>query len=166
MCSNFLKYRSMRLKETQSYSSRNVEQKWYQIDATGLRLGRLATQVAVLLQGKHKVHYTPHNDIGDYVVVYNCDAIECTSKDKIYYRHSGRMGGLKERTYEEQKAVSSCSIVELAVKRMLKRSPLGRKMLKKLKCFSGEHSHEAQQPQTIVLSAKTCLTKGEYSESN
>ncbi|MEC8460957.1 MAG: 50S ribosomal protein L13 [Pseudomonadota bacterium] len=149
-------------KETPSYNPTHISRKWYQIDATGLRLGRLATQVAVLLQGKHRSTYTPHQDLGDHVIVYNCDAVACTTKDKIYYRHSGRMGGLKERTLDEQMVVSSERVVMLAVKRMLKRSPLGRQMLTKLRCHAGQHTQEAQRPVSIDLSHGKCLAKEIY----
>ena len=154
----------MRQQDTKSYNAQSVTKKWFKVDAAGLRLGRLATQVAVVLQGKHKVQYTPHADLGDYVVVYNCSQVACTSLDKVYYRHSGRMGGLKTRTFEEQKAVDSCKIVMLAVKRMLKRSPLGRKMLTKLKCYAGEHNQVAQQPIELPLDKDTYLTKEAYGE--
>lgn len=139
----------MKLLKTKSYHQ--DARKWFTVDAADKRLGRLATQVAVVLQGKHKAHYTPHADLGDFVVVYNLDKVVTTSADKLYYRHSGRMGGLKERTFAEQMAVSSEKVFELAVKRMLKRGPLGRDMIKKLKCYAGDHPHEAQQPQPLQL---------------
>ena len=134
---------------TKSYY--DVEKSWYAIDATGCNLGRIATQIAVLLQGKHKAQFTPHVDLGDFVVVYNCDKIQCNSSDKTYYRHSGRIGSLKQRTFAEQMAVSSEEVMRLAVKRMLRRGPLGNKQLTKLKCFSGEHNHQAQSPKEIDL---------------
>ena len=140
----------MKLLKTKSYHQDT--KKWYAVDATDKRLGRIATQVAIVLQGKHKAHYTPHADLGDNVVVYNLQHVKCTSTDKIYYRHSGRMGGLKQRTLEEQMAVSPEKVFELAVKRMLKRGPLGREMIRKLKCYAGsEHPHAAQQPEVLQL---------------
>ena len=141
----------MKTLKTQSFST--CKRTWYAIDASEMRLGRLATQVAILLQGKHKPQFTPHVDHGDFVVVYNCDKLVCTSSEKMYYRHTGRIGSLKERTFDEQMASSSTHVVMLAVKRMLKRGPLGRSMLTKLKCFAGEHKHQAQQPTLLDLNS-------------
>jgi large subunit ribosomal protein L13 len=139
----------MQQQTTKSYY--DTERKWYAIDATECHLGRLATQIAVLLQGKHKPQYTPHTDLGDYVIVYNCDKVQCNSKDKVYYRHSGRIGSLKERSFQEQMEVSSPDVMRLAVKRMLKRGPLGNQQITKLKCYAGSHPHEAQMPKEINM---------------
>lgn len=139
----------MQQQTTKSYY--DTQRKWYAIDAAGKNLGRIATQVAVILQGKHKPTYTPHTDLGDFVVIYNCSDVVCNSTDKIYYRHSGRIGSLKQRTFEEQMAVSSEKVMMLAVKRMLKRGPLGNKLITKLKCYRGDHPHEAQVPIKIEL---------------
>lgn len=154
----------MKQQDTKSFHAGSVKKKWFKVNAEGLRLGRLATQVAVVLQGKHKACYTPHTDLGDFVVVYNCDKLACTTQDKIYYRHSGRIGGLKQRTLDEQMLVDSTAVMTLAVKRMLKRSPLGRKMLTKLKCYSGDHNNQAQQPEDFPLNEKGCLSEEAYSE--
>ena len=139
----------MQQQTTKSYY--DTDRKWYAIDATGKNLGRIATQIATLLQGKHKPQYTPHTDLGDFVVVYNCAKVHCTSSDKVYYRHSGRIGSLKQRSFAEQMAVSPEDVVRLAVKRMLKRGPLGNRQITKLKCYRADHPHEAQMPKTIDL---------------
>ena len=155
----------MQQQTTKSYY--NVERKWYAIDATDCNLGRLATQISVLLQGKHKATYTPHTDLGDYVVVYNCSKVVCNSTDKIYYRHSGRIGSLKQRTFAEQMAVSPESIMRLAVKRMLKRGPLGNQLITKLKCYSGsEHPHAAQMPKSIDLKEGKQIAEVIYDNTN
>jgi len=136
-------------------NNESVERKWYVIDAEGQRLGRLASEVATLLRGKHKPIYTPHVDTGDYVIVINAEKIELTGnklKDKKYYRHSGYPGGLKERTAEEMLAKHPEQVIELAVKGMLPKGPLGRKMFKKLHVYSGpEHKHQAQKPEVYEL---------------
>ena len=139
----------MQQQTTKSYY--DTDRKWYAIDATGKNLGRIATQIATLLQGKHKPQYTPHTDLGDFVVVYNCAKVRCNSSDKVYYRHSGRIGSLKQRSFAEQMAVSPEDVVRLAVKRMLKRGPLGNRQITKLKCYRADHPHEAQMPKTIDL---------------
>lgn len=139
----------MQQQTTKSYYG--TQRKWYAIDASGKNIGRVATQIAILLQGKHKPQYTPHTDLGDFVIVYNCSDVVCNSTDKTYYRHSGRIGSLKQRTFAEQMAVSPEQVMTLAVKRMLKRGPLGNKMITKLKCYRGNHPHEAQMPITIDL---------------
>jgi large subunit ribosomal protein L13 len=154
----------MQQQTTKSYY--DTERKWYAIDASGGNLGRIATQIAILLQGKHKAQYTPHTDLGDYVVVYNCSQIACNSTDKIYYRHSGRIGSLKQRTFQEQMAVSPEKVMQLAVKRMLKRGPLGNKQLTKLKCYKAEHPHEAQMPKEIILHTGKQLAEVVYDNAN
>ncbi|MCS7286306.1 MAG: 50S ribosomal protein L13 [Anaerolineae bacterium] len=132
-----------------------IKREWYLVDAAGKTLGRLASEIAKILRGKHKPIYTPHLDCGDYVVVINAAKIKVTGKkltDKIYYRHSGYMGGLKEiplwRMLEEHPE----RVIELAVKRMLPQNRLGRKMIKKLKVYAGEnHPHQAQQPKKLEI---------------
>lgn len=136
-------------------TNETVEHKWYLVDASNQVLGRLATQIAKYLRGKHKPEYTPHTDAGDYIVVVNAAQIKVTGnkeQDKIYYTHSGYPGGLKETTFEKLQAKDATRIIELAVKGMLPKNPLGRAMLRKLKVYAGaEHPHEAQQPQAIDL---------------
>lgn len=136
-------------------TSENIEQKWFLVDAENQVLGRLATQIAKYLRGKHKPEFTPHADAGDYVVVINAEKIKVTGKkrqDKMYYSHSGFPGGIKEETFAKLQARKPEQIIELAVKGMLPKNTLGRAMLKKLKIYSGgEHQHQAQQPQIINL---------------
>jgi len=131
------------------------ERKWYVVDASGKVLGRLATQIARYLRGKHKPEFTPHADAGDYIVVINADQIKVTgkkAKEKIYYTHSGYPGGLKETVYEKKQAKDPTSIIEHAVKGMLPKNPLGRAMFRKLKVYTGsEHPHVAQNPETVNL---------------
>ena len=132
-----------------------VRRDWLVVDADGLTLGRLATEIAVRLKGKHKPEYTPHADTGDYVVVVNAEKVKVTGKkltDKIYYRHSGYPGGIKSASLRDVLAKNPRFVIEHAVKGMLSRKPLSRAMLKKLKVYSGaEHPHEAQQPKPWVL---------------
>jgi len=136
-------------------NSETIENKWYVVDASGKVLGRLATQIAKYLRGKHKPEYTPHADAGDYIVVINADQIKVTGtkeKDKVYHTHSGYPGGLKETTFEKLRDKDSTRIIEIAVKGMLPKNPLGRAMLRKLKVYAGaEHPHTAQQPVQINL---------------
>lgn len=136
-------------------TNENTEHNWYVVDATDKVLGRLATQIAKCLRGKHKPEYTPHADAGDYVIVINAEKIKVTGKkeqDKIYYRHSGYPGGIKETTFEKMLDKDPTRVIELAVKGMLPKNPLGRAMLRKLKVYAGsEHPHEAQQPKEINL---------------
>ncbi len=132
-----------------------VEAKWYVADAEGMPLGRLASQVAAVLRGKNKPIYTPYVDCGDYVIVINSDKVVLTGKKlekKIKRTHSGYMGGLKEKTYKEYLANDSDKAVYDAVKGMLPKNSLGRKMLKKLRvCKGAEHGHAAQKPETLDL---------------
>lgn len=132
-----------------------VEQKWYVVDAADKVLGRLASQIAKYLRGKHKPEYTPHADAGDYIVVINASQIKVTgnkAQDKIYYTHSGYPGGLKETPFEKVHAKDATHAIEHAVKGMLPKNPLGRAMLRKLKVYAGaEHPHSAQQPEAIIL---------------
>jgi large subunit ribosomal protein L13 len=127
------------------------------VDATNKVLGRLASEIAKRLRGKHKAEYTPHVDTGDYIIVTNAEKIRVTGNKKfgkIYYRHSGYPGGLKTTRMEDLQKKSPESIIEKAVKGMLPRNPLGREMLRKLKVYAGEtHQHAAQQPQILELFA-------------
>jgi large subunit ribosomal protein L13 len=136
-------------------TNENVEHKWYLVDASNKVLGRLASQIAKYLRGKHKPEYTPHTDAGDYVVVTNAARIKVTGNkelEKVYYRHSGYPGGLKEMTFEKLQDKDPTKIIEIAVKGMLPKNPLGRAMLRKLKVYAGtEHPHGAQQPAEIDL---------------
>ncbi|TCS36175.1 50S ribosomal protein L13 [Reinekea marinisedimentorum] len=132
-----------------------VKRDWYVIDAEGQTLGRLATEVARRLRGKHKAEYTPHVDTGDYIVVINAEKVHVSgrkAKDKMYYRHTGYPGGLKSMSFEKLVAHKGESPIELAVKGMIPRTPLGRTMLKKLKVYAGsEHPHTAQQPKELKI---------------
>ena len=132
-----------------------VERKWYVVDADGQTLGRLASEVAKVLRGKNKPIYTPHIDTGDYVIVVNADKVKVTGKkldQKIYYRHSEYVGGMKETTLRELLAKKPERVVELAVKGMLPKGPLGRAMLTKLHVYAGaEHPHAAQKPEALTF---------------
>lgn len=133
------------------------ERNWLVVDATGLTLGRLATQIATALRGKRKPTYTPHVDTGDFVVVINAEKIAVTGNkraDKMYYRHSGYPGGLKTRTLNDMLERRPEEVLRLAVKGMLPRNRLARKQLTKLKIYAGpEHPHQAQKPQPMELSS-------------
>ena len=132
-----------------------VERKWYVVDATGYTLGRLASEVAKVLRGKNKPIFTPHIDTGDYVVIINAEKIKVTGKkldQKIYYHHSDYVGGMKETTLREMLAKKPEKVVELAVKGMLPKGPLGREMFTKLHVYAGaEHPHAAQQPEVLTF---------------
>ena len=132
-----------------------VKRDWFVLDATDQVLGRLATEVARRLRGKHKPEYTPHVDTGDYIVVVNAEKIKVTgakTTDKMYYRHSGYPGGIKETSFEKMIDKAPAKVIEIAVKGMLPRGPLGRQMFRKLKVYAGaEHKHTAQQPQKLEL---------------
>ncbi len=132
-----------------------VERKWYVIDATGQRVGRLATQVATLLRGKHKPEFTSNVDVGDFVIIVNADKIVFTGnklKDKLYRRHSGYPGGLKTVTAEDMLQKHPERIMEMAIKGMLPHNSLGAEQYRKLKVYAGpDHPHEAQQPQPYQL---------------
>ena len=136
-------------------SPATIERKWYVVDATGYTLGRLASEVAKVLRGKNKAIFTPHIDTGDYVIVVNADKIKVTGKkldQKIYYRHSEYVGGMKETTLREMMAKKPEKVVELAVKGMLPKGPLGRQMYTKLHVYAGpEHNHEAQKPEVLTF---------------
>ena len=133
----------------------DVQRKWYVVDAEGVVLGRLASQVASILRGKNKPVYTPHVDTGDYVIIINADKVLLTGKkldQKIYYKHSGFAGGLSETPYRRLLAEKPEFAVQRAIVGMLPKGPLGRKMAKKLKVYAGsEHEHQAQQPEVLVI---------------
>lgn len=132
-----------------------VERKWYVVDAAGMTLGRLSSEIANVLRGKNKPIFTPHVDTGDYVIVVNADKIKVTGKkldQKIYYRHSEYVGGMKETTLKEMLAKHPERVVEHAVKGMLPKGPLGAQMYKKLFVYAGpEHKHAAQKPETLAF---------------
>jgi large subunit ribosomal protein L13 len=141
--------------KTFSARPETVERDWYVIDATGKTLGRLASEIARRLRGKHKPEYTPHVDTGDYIVVVNADRIRVTGRkatDKMYYRHTGYLGNLKSINYDRLQATKPGRVLEIAVKGMLPRNPLGRAMFRKLKVYAGPgHRHAAQQPRVLDL---------------
>ena len=143
-----------------TYSARpqEIEREWLVVDAQGQTLGRLATHIAAVLRGKHKPLYTPHLDCGDFVIVVNADKIQVTGKkmdQKIYYRHSGYPGGLKQIVLRRQMERHPERVIESAVRGMLPKNRLGRKMFKKLKVYAGPtHPHQAQQPRAMQLAQK------------
>ena len=132
-----------------------IERKWYVVDASGCTLGRLASGVASVLRGKNKPQFTPHVDTGDYVIIVNADKIKVTGKkldQKIYYNHSDYVGGMRETTLKEMLAKKPERVIELAVKGMLPKGPLGRSMYTKLFVYAGpEHKHEAQKPEALTF---------------
>ena len=136
-------------------SPSTIERKWYVVDATGYTLGRLASEVAKVLRGKNKPTYTPSMDTGDYVIVVNAEKISVTGKkldQKVYYNHSGWVGGLKETTLREMLNKHPERVIEHAVKGMLPKGPLGREMYTKLHVFVGpEHTHAAQKPEVLTF---------------
>jgi len=136
-------------------SAATIERKWYVVDAADQTLGRLASQVASVLRGKNKPTYTPSMDTGDYVIVVNADKIKVTGKkldQKIYYRHSDYVGGMKETTLKELLAKKPEDVINFAVKGMLPKGPLGRQMIKKLHVYAGpEHDHAAQKPEVLEI---------------
>ena len=133
----------------------DIERKWYVVDAAGMTLGRLSSEVAKILRGKNKPEFTPHCDCGDYVIVINAEKIAVTGKkldQKIYYHHSDYVGGMKEQTLREKLNRKPEEVIELAVKGMLPKGPLGRQMYKKLHVYAGaEHAHAAQKPEVITF---------------
>jgi large subunit ribosomal protein L13 len=141
--------------KTYSAKVNEVEQAWHLVDAANKPLGRLASEIAKRLRGKHKPEYTPHTDTGDYIVVINARAIRVTgnkAKDKFYHRHSGYPGGLRSMNFETMIARFPERVIEIAVKGMLPKGPLGRDMYRKLKVYAGsEHKHHAQNPQVLNL---------------
>ena len=140
---------------TVSAKPAEVRHDWYVVDAENKTLGRLATEIARRLRGKHKPIYTPHVDTGDYIVVVNAEKIRVTGnklKDKMYHHHTGYVGNLKSISLEKQLQKAPERVLNTAVRGMLPRSPLGRAMMKKLRIFAGpEHTHQAQQPQTLDI---------------
>jgi len=136
-------------------SPATIERKWYVVDATGYTLGRLSSEIAKVLRGKNKPTYTPHIDTGDYVIVINAEHIKVTGKkldQKIYYNHSDYVGGMKETTLKEMLAKKPERVIELAVKGMLPKGPLGREMITKLHVYAGaEHDHAAQKPEVLTF---------------
>ena len=142
--------------KTFSAKTETVQRDWFVVDATNKVLGRLATEIARRLRGKHKAEYTPHVDTGDYIIVTNAEKVRVTGNKKaakLYYRHSGYPGGLKTTAMQDLQKKSPEAIIEHAVKGMLPRNPLGRAMFRKLKVYAGDdHQHTAQQPQVLNIS--------------
>ncbi len=136
-----------------------IERHWYLVDAEGRNLGRLATQIATALRGKHKPEYTPHVDTGDFIVVINASRLRVTGSketDKVYYRHTGYPGGLKETPFRIMMAKHPTRVLKFAVKGMLPKTRLGRRMLKKLHIYAGAtHPHTAQQPRLVTLPGRS-----------
>jgi large subunit ribosomal protein L13 len=132
-----------------------ITRDWYVVDAADKTLGRIATEIALRLRGKHKPEYTPHMDTGDYIIVVNAEKVTVTGnkgQGKIYYSHSGYPGGIKDINFDDLQAKKPEMIIEKAVKGMLPRGPLGRAMFRKLKVYAGaEHNHAAQQPQVLDI---------------
>ena len=139
--------------KTYSAKASEVRREWFVVDAEDKILGRLATEIARRLRGKHKPEFTPHVDTGDYIVVVNAEKVAVTGRkeeDKLYHRHSQQPGGLKTLNLRQMRETHPERIIELAVRRMLPRTPLGRQMMRKLKVYAGpEHGHTAQQPKTL-----------------
>lgn len=141
--------------KTFSAKPAEVKRDWYVLDATDKTLGRLATEVARRLRGKHKPEFTPHVDTGDYIVVVNAEKVRVTGRkttDKMYYRHSGYPGGITETSFEKMIQSQPHKVIEIAVKGMLPKGPMGRTMFKKLKVYAGpNHKHTAQQPKKLEM---------------
>ncbi|MGI9229273.1 MAG: 50S ribosomal protein L13 [Gammaproteobacteria bacterium] len=141
--------------KTYTATPKDIDRKWYVVDAKGKILGRLATEIARRLRGKHKPEYTPHMDTGDYIIVINAKAVRVTGNKamgKLYHRHSGYPGGLKTTRFEALQQTRPERIIEQAVKGMLPKGPLGRDMFRKLKVYAdAEHQHSAQQPQPLEI---------------
>ncbi len=141
--------------KTFSAKPADVQRDWYVVDADGKTLGRLATEIARRLRGKHKPEYTPHVDTGDYIVVVNAEKVRVTGNkenDKMYYRHTGYIGNLKSINLGKLRKLHPDRIIKTAVRGMLPKNPLGRAMFRKLKVYAGsEHSHQAQQPKTLEI---------------
>lgn len=132
-----------------------IERKWYVVDATGYTLGRLSSEIAKILRGKNKAIFTPHIDTGDYVIVVNAEKVKVTGKklqQKVYYNHSDYVGGMRETTLAELLAKKPEKVIELAVKGMLPKGPMGRDMIKKLHVYAGpEHANQAQKPEVLTF---------------
>ena len=146
------------MKTTVSAKAHEVQRDWLHIDATNKTLGRMATEIAHRLRGKHKAIYTPHVDTGDYIVVTNAEKVVVTGRkttDKTYYHHTGYPGGIKSITFDKLQAKNPTKIIETAVKGMLPKNPLGREMYRKLKVYAGDtHPHAAQQPKELIIEDK------------
>ena len=146
---------TMKIIKTYMANPDKIERKWYVVDAEGQTLGRLAAEVAKVLRGKNKPEFTPHIDTGDNVIVINAEKIKVTGKkldQKVYYHHSDYVGGMKETTLREMMAKKPEQVIELAVKGMLPKGPLGRTMIKKLHVYAGaEHAHQAQKPEVLTF---------------
>ncbi len=136
-------------------SPATIDRKWYVVDAAGMTLGRLASEVAYVLRGKNKPIFTPHMDTGDFVIVVNAEKVKVTGKkmdQKVYHHHSGFVGGMKETTLREKLAKKPEEVIEHAVKGMLPKGPLGRQMYRKLHVYAGpEHNHAAQKPEVLTF---------------
>jgi len=143
------------VRKTYTAKAEEIERTWYVVDAEGKTLGRLATEVARILRGKHKPIYTPHVDTGDFVIIVNADKVRVTGKrldQKMYYRHSGYMGGLKETSLRTMLDRHPERVLQLAVKGMMPKNPLGRQMYRKLKVYATpDHPHAAQKPQPLEI---------------
>ena len=141
--------------KTFSAKSDAVKRDWYVVDASGKTLGRIASEIARRLRGKHKAEFTPHVDTGDYIVVVNAEKVRVTGKkatDKMYHHHTGYMGNMRSFSFEKRIERAPAEVITLAVKGMLPKNPLGRAMLGKLKVYAGPtHTHQAQQPQTLDI---------------
>ena len=143
------------MSKTYTPRAADIERRWYVVDGTDKVLGRLASQIAARLRGKHKAIFTPHMDTGDFIVVTNVEKLKVTGNkadDKLYHRHSGYPGGIRTASFAQMQARFPGRVLEKAVKGMLPKGPLGYSMLKKLKCYTGpSHPHSAQQPQALDL---------------
>ena len=144
-----------RIYKTYVAKPNEVQKEWYVVDATDQTLGRLATQIASILRGKTKPQYTPHEDVGDFIIVINAEKVRVTGRkldQKVYYRHTGYPGGIRSITLRRQLEKHPERVIEHAVKGMLPRGPLGRRQFKKLKVYAGtEHPHQAQMPKPLAL---------------
>jgi large subunit ribosomal protein L13 len=140
---------------TYSIKAKDINHDWYVVDATDKTLGRLASTVAMRLRGKHKPEYTPHLDVGDFIIIINAEKIAVTGnkvRDKLYHHHSGYTGGIKTTNFAKLIKADPTKILEIAIKGMMPKGPLGREMLSKLKIYAGsEHPHAAQQPKSLTI---------------
>lgn len=143
------------MEKTYLPNQNTLERNWYVVDAADQRLGRLASEIAKVLRGKNKPTYTPHMDTGDFVIIVNAEKVDVTGRkrnDKLYRRHSGRPGGMKTETFAQLQARIPERIIEQAVRRMLPKNVLGRRLFTKLKVYAGpDHPHQAQQPQPLII---------------
>ena len=145
------------MKKTYSPKAKEIDRKWYVVDATGQTLGRLASRIAHVLRGKHKPSFSPHLDMGDHVIVVNADKVAVTGRKeerKVYYRHTGYPGGIRTTSYREMMEKHPERVIAMAVRGMLPRNVLGRRTLKKLRVYAGpEHRHAAQKPEELIVTA-------------